>query len=419
MLAAWLKRGSADRDPAPDTGAEAELARLLPLVARQRGLDAGAPPGLDAVDRATLVQRALHHLERQTPTLQLEAQTELLVRLELVPSSFSLEDALRALLERELTAFYDPASRRIVIDRALPVAARRRVLAHELVHALVDREHSLGARLLALDTSDRKAALLTLAEGDAEALVARLELAGLVPAPTAALRGREGPEGALPGVLERSLAAAYVDGRAAVQRLLDSGGFAAVDALYRAPPDGTHALLASGLGGDFRAPAPPLPDPTPPEPGWTAFHSDVLGAQTWRTVLEQWLPAEHAAELARGWDGDRLVWFQRGTRRVLVWEVRTDAERAGEVARLVSRALQLSGPEPELRTARATRFVCRAWRDGAVMGRWMGERSLIIAVLTDPAQSAQCQTLSAWTIPATQRRSESRDPGPPSLRGPG
>jgi len=245
----------------------------------------------------------------------------------------------------------------------------------------------------------------------------------------------------LPGVLARSLSAAYVDGRGVVQRLLRRGGFAAVDALYRKPPAGTYQLLAANFPLMIPDAVPALPDLTPPnptllgpmppgstpsDPGWALRHSDVLGAQTWRTVLEEWLPPERADELARGWDGDRLGWFERAGQRLLVWEVRSDAEHAAPLARGVAHALGLATPERDSRTdarldrptARATGFTCRAQRDGGVMGRWIHGRSLILAALSGAARSAQCDLLATWTIPALRRQKPGRDLGPPRLIGP-
>lgn len=442
-LEAWLHPGSdgerppqalalgASADTPADTPAEgafgaapdAELDGLLELVARRRGLDFRERPPLDAVPRVELVERAWHWIETQTSAERRDTEAELLVRLELVPAEFAWEPALRALLARRLQAFYDPATRRIVIDRALPARDRWRVLAHELVHALVDQHHALGARLVAAPSADRQAALLTLAEGDAEALVAQLRppaarapsAAGAAPLDLDAAPDGDRP---LPGVLARSLSAAYADGRAALQRVLERGDFAEVDALYREPPAGTHQLLAPGF--PERRPPPPslLPGATPPGPAWTLRHSDVLGAQAWRSVLEEWLPPERAAELAQAWDGDRLEAFERGGERLLMWQVRSRAELAGAVAKAVSHGLGLSEPAGRRRTARATGLSCRAQRDGGVMGRWVQGRSLVIAALTGAAQTVQCESLAAWTIPAAPRQTQRRDLGFPRLIGP-
>lgn len=380
-------------------------------MARERGLEFRERPELDAVARVELVERAWHWIETQTSAEQRAIEAELLVRFELVPHGFAWEPALRDVLAHRLQAFYDPSTRRIVIDRQLPASERRRVLAHELVHALVDQHHALGARLAAPGSADLEAALLTLAEGDAEAVVARLELG--------ATADDAQPEPELPGVLARSLSAAYVDGFAALQRVLERGGFAAVDTLYRQPLDGTHQLLAPNFPLEIPPAVPALPGVTPPEPGWTLRHADVLGAQTWRTVLEEWLPAARAAELARGWDGDRLERFEREGRRMLVWQVRSQVAVAAAVAQAVSHGLRLApADERGARTPRASELACRAQRDGAVMGRWIRGRSLVIAALTDAAQTVQCESLASWTIPATRRQTRPRDLGPPRLIGP-
>lgn len=378
-----------------------ELAPLMELVARRRGLAFLEPPELEPLSRAELVRRALRWIDAQTPPALRGADAELLLRLELVPRGFSRAAALAELLARRLQAFYDPASRRILIDRALPLGARRRVLAHELVHALVDQRHALGAQLSGPGSADRRAALLTLAEGDADAVVTQLW--GTVPeAPGLADAAWSETEPALPEVLTRALSAPYADGQRVVRRLLEAGGFAAVDALYRDPPDGTHQLLDPEFPASLATSPPELPAPTPPDPSWTLAFSDVLGEQTWRTVLEQWLPPERAAELAGGWRGDRLAAFQRGTRRVLVWEVRSDAERATPVAQAVSHALSVS-PARGHHTPRASALSCRPHRDAGVVGQWRHECSLFLVSLLDAAQTVQCAQLVPWTIPASPR----------------
>jgi hypothetical protein len=414
-LDAWLHPSTTESraDGSSDDGAPRGewLDPVLELVARRRALDIRERPELDAVSRVELVERAWHWIETQSSVEQRAAEAELLVRLELLPADIAWEPALRAVLARRLKGFYDPSTRRIVIDRQLPPRERRRVLAHELVHALADQHHALGARLTASGSSDRRAALLTLAEGDAESLVGELALPELDAA-------AEGDEPELPGVLARSLSAAYVDGVAAVQRVVERGGFAAVDKLYHQPLDGTHQLLAPSFPLAIPGAVAALPGVTAPEPGWRLRHADVLGAQTWRTVLEEWLPPARAAELARGWDGDRLELFERSGQRLLVWQVRSQAELAAAVVQAVSHGLRLEPPEPAARTPRATGLWCRAQRDGAVMGRWSQGRRLVIAALTDAAQTVQCESLAAWTIPAAPRQTRRRDPGPPRLIGP-
>ena len=90
----------------------------MELVARRRGLAFLEPPELEPLSRAELVRRALRWIDAQTPPALRGADTELLLRLELVPRGFSRAAALAELLERRLQAFYDPASRRLGMREA-------------------------------------------------------------------------------------------------------------------------------------------------------------------------------------------------------------------------------------------------------------------------------------------------------------
>jgi hypothetical protein len=217
-------------------------------------------------------------------------------------------------------------------------------------------------------------------------------------------------------VLSRALAASYTDGQTVVRRVLHQGGYAAIDALYLQPPESTHALLDPGFPA-VRAIATPLPAPTTPPAGWTLRVADVLGEQAWRTLLEEWLPLEQAADVARGWDGDRLALFERGTASVLVWELRSNAEQAGAAARVLSARL---GGSAKVSAApqRANALRCRAVPGGAVMGQRVLGRSLTLVSLHDAVSPVDCAALREWLIPLPRARHPERDPGPTRLIGP-
>jgi hypothetical protein len=82
------------------------------------------------------------------------------------------------------------------------------------------------------------------------------------------------------------------------------GGWAAVDRLLAKPPRSTAALLYPTLP----APGPPLGDHAlpPVPPGWDEVITDTVGAWGVATWLTPGLGATAAAELAAGWDGDRI-----------------------------------------------------------------------------------------------------------------
>ena len=393
-----------------------EVATLMRTVSRQRRLVPRELPGLASVGRDELVARALalsRALEaRAEPGAPLASDVEalLLRALELVPREFDREAATRAALEAHLQAFYDPLAREVVIDRALETRLRRRVLAHELVHALADQHFALGARLAAPDASaDARSALLTLAEGDAEALVRELWPSSQAAEGGAAVA--RAVETSWPPVLARALAAPYVDGASVVQRAIADGGWPTVNALYQRR-DGTRALLQPST--DDAAPAGAVASPPAPA-GFTPTFSDVLGAQAWRIVLEEWLPEPEARQIASGWTGDRLTLFDGERRQRLVWEVRSTAKHAAAAARAVSAGLDLM---PQSGEDGASGLVCRPHRDGGVVVRQRRGDSVLIAFAADERRdgdtvpaSDTCTTLGEWLTAASTAVGQRPDPG--------
>jgi len=138
-----------------------------------------------------------------------------------------------------------------------------------------------------------------------------------------------------PPVLVRSLLAPYVDGLAFTHFLRRRGGFTAVDEAWRAPPVSTEQLLHPEK---FLAHELPLivalPSPPPHAPALQERFHDVMGEQTLRLLLEEWLPASTAAEAAADWGGDRLTVFSDDARQrwAVGWHVRFDSAAAAERA---------------------------------------------------------------------------------------
>ncbi len=370
-------------------------------MAVQRGLEFRSIPEIESVSAADLLARARAQIERQTPEPVRDARAQILLRLELVPSDFEWLIGIEGALRGRLQAFYDPDRCRIVIDRALTDGDRERALAHELVHALQDQHHALGARLeYAPDAGDRQAALLALAEGDADALVAELawprtSTAGPSWADHSTLDTLAAANPAVPEVLLRSLSAAYVDGLPIVQRVRAAGGWSAVDALYARPTLTTHELLSSSFPGARQAFS-TLPAALPPDVDWQLRYSDVLGEQTLRTVLEEWTPRSSAEHLASGWTGDRLSNFERGAARALVWELRMDRQRSAAAAHALRQGLHLSAMTSTASDERARPFVCRAHRDGGVVALFIHRPRLWLLSLMDETNDAGCPALAQW-----------------------
>jgi hypothetical protein len=277
-----------------------------------------------------LARRARQQFERDLPEHVRGAQALLLQRLGLVPSNFDLAAALEASLPGRLEAFYASEPATLYVDAALSGVDRQRALAHELVHALQDRAQGLSRRLRYEPGAwDRQSALHALAEGDAVAVVEQLGFGASERAPPEA-----GP--ALPGVIARSLAAPYLDARARVAELLAEGGFAAVDRALAEPPASSHQLLHPGAGAALSA----LDDFPAPSSAYQPVYADVLGEQSLRCVLEEWVAGAAAAELASGWAADRVSVFASDTDVAVVWELALQRpELASGIARLLAAAV--------------------------------------------------------------------------------
>ena len=387
-------------------------------VARARQLERQQPPALVSVPREVLVERALALVAAQESPGSLDAEARRLWALELVPAEFAWQTALRRAFEAGLWAFYDAARAEIVIDAQLVGSARQRVLAHELAHALVDRHFGLTARLADPHaTSDARAALHLLAEGDALAVVDEIwpgepgepDEPGEPSVSETSSASLDAALPELPPVAQRELGAAYVDGSAVVQRLRASEGWGAIDAAYRAPPSSTHALLA---------PAPTTPTWVGmgelPEPGWRLVFDDVLGEQALRITLEEWLPATQATDVAADWNGDRLTALERdGSERALLWELRWRSGRGENAAATLRQALHL----PPFALEHGA-VMCRPHRDAGVLGQWSHDDRLWLVHLTGVPARGGCERLERWSRAVLEDAAGGADPGPRRLIGP-
>lgn len=322
-----------------DAEAERRLKAALDLVARVRGLPAKTPVNLQVLERGPLLDRVREHVAAEVPPEVIDAQGHVLLSLGLVPLDFDYRAAVFDLLESQLAGFYDPRGKSMYLARDLAPAAEHATLAHELVHALQDQYWDLGSRLeYRPGQGDAQSALHALAEGDATSAMLEIPLVGLersaLDVPESALSlemeltmATDERAMTVPRVLRASLVAPYIDGLRFVHALRRRGGWAAVDAAWKAPPTTTEQLLHLEKY-DASEPALELPPPTPPDEGWEVVYDDSLGEQGLRIVLEEWAPKRVAARAAEGWGGDRITLFRRrgdyGETYALSWLLRFD-----------------------------------------------------------------------------------------------
>lgn len=341
-------------DSNQDLALEQQLRSALAYVSSIRQLPAREPVQGRTISRSEIAKYLTSELDAETPPDVMQATEALLYGFGTVGPDFDFRSSVLTLMTSQLLGFYDPKQKTFFVGRDLHGDELRVTLWHELVHALQDQHYDLSHLAdWEPDEGDRQSAVHGLAEGDATS--AMLD-ALLKPRGGSAL---EVPDGLLradavlgsasetaPPVLVRSLLAPYIDGLAFTNELRRRGGFAAVDAAWKHPPLSTEQLLHPDK---FLAGEAPLSVPLPPPPALAPelkerFH-DVMGEQTLRILLEEWLPARTAAAAAADWGGDRLSVFADDARTswAVAWHLRFDSSEAGQRAyRALARAAPLT-----------------------------------------------------------------------------
>ncbi len=278
----------------------------------------------------------------------------------LYPAGLDLKAASLKLLKSQVAGFYDPHGKEMVLveggadlgiwNSAAQFMVQRDVvgemlLAHELTHALQDQNFDLESSLDKVkNNDDRELALKSVAEGDAtiagfayvmgrmddstaDALANNLKqlpqaLAAEVP---------NTPEG-----LSAPLVFQYSEGVRFVAEAYRRGGWRAVDALYRNPPQSSHQILHPSLYFDSKAPAPriELAGYEGIMSGWKKADDDTYGELLLHVILERNLGKQsNELGLASRWIADRMIILQESRGVNVIWMLAfSDAQTASHFA---------------------------------------------------------------------------------------
>lgn len=301
---------------APDAASRAKVRAMLARVSRARGLPVRREVESKVLTREQILARVRAHVEKEIPREVAAHEGELLAALELLPPEYDYLEGVFRLLQGRIAGFYEPSDATMYLVEDLREDEVTETLAHELAHALQDQAYRLGSLLeFAPGDGDRTAAAHALAEGDAMSVMLDVTLGSAFNISEAALRrvltlsnaaSEAGSQA--PRALAESLIVPYADGFSFVQRCRERGGWAAVDAVWRALPASTEQLLHPEK---YQAREPPIQVGVPPfatlGPGFRAVIHDVMGEQGLRIMLAEWTTHERAAKGAAGWGGDRYV----------------------------------------------------------------------------------------------------------------
>jgi hypothetical protein len=349
------------QDEAAEIALEANLDRIAQETAELREL-----PPLAEIDDVLVSQDELlammPELIAEEITLeQAVAQSRSLAALGLIPAGTDLLDLNVRLMSEQVAGFYDPLSDQMLVLFDGNPGLTEYFYAHEVIHALQDAyldPDDLMEDLTALN-SDQTLATVALYEGDA--VTGSTAYLQRHPALTGALlreAGRNSPVmDAAPAAAVVTLLFPYTSGAAFVDRLLDEGGWDAVDTAYGDMPASTEQILhpLKYLKRDEPSLL-ALPDPASAlGADWRVVDEDTLGELQTALLLANFDPGEgfngitgdialpeSARNAAAGWDGDRFALWEDGEREILVWRAVWDTP---EDARAFSCALAQFGNE--------------------------------------------------------------------------
>jgi len=374
----------------------AEAGRLFRELADLRGLPAlGQPPAVVVRARDERRRFILRELARKYPGPRLEAERQAMVAWGLVPPDFDVTTLITDLVLEQAAAYYDPAAKTMVLANWLGPEAQRDALAHELVHALQDRQVDLDGFLASPPgRSDETLARQALIEGEAVALTLDLALRrqgqSLEKLPDVGAyqraidRSATGPIfSRAPRFMRAMLTFPYAGGLGFVRELRRRFPWGQMSALYRDPPRSTAQILHPELYFDRRelplaVPLPDLADTLGPDA--KRVIEDDAGEFGLREILRQYLG--ESVEAA-GWRGDRYVVWSDQDALVLValtlWSTEATAGAFTEAyGRVLGRKLDLPVPAGD-------RMVSTWQKDGRAFALERRGRAVLVAEQIRPA----------------------------------
>jgi hypothetical protein len=282
-------------------------------VRAERGLPAPAIGPAKLLSRPELEAELRRNFDTDYPAARRAADNNLLRALGLLSADQDIGELQLKLLSGQVIGFYDDKTKRmaVVADAGLDASAKV-TYAHEYTHALQDKAFGLASLdIQAVGEDDRDLARLSLVEGDATTSMFLWALAHLSPDELAGITQTPLPDtSGIPSWMLQQLLFPYTTGADFVARLQASGGWSAVDAVFKAPPASTEQVMhyekyvaheapdtvqaprvAAGLGS-----------------GWREVPADTLGeamTSIWLKALG--VVAADADNAAEGWGGDRVV----------------------------------------------------------------------------------------------------------------
>jgi hypothetical protein len=325
----------------PDAEQQAALsavaAPLYDQLAERRGIASpGPPPPVLVRSRADNRRFIEREINRRYSQDQLEAERKSMVAWGVLPADYDLQRLFLDLLEEQVSAYYDPLGKVMVVGDWLPREEQRAALVHELVHALQDRELPIDAFISPEPGhGDRLLTRQALVEGEAVALTFDLmlkaqatdisRLPDLTMTQGLITTSAGGPViDKAPKFVRDLLLFPYVEGLGFIYQFRKRQPWAAMSAIYSDPPRSTTQILHPEKYFDRREDpvAVAIPDLSRLLPGSQLVSDDDLGEFSLGAVLALHLGDTEGPRAAAGWRGDRYrIWEDAAGRFTIVYRV--------------------------------------------------------------------------------------------------
>ncbi len=282
----------------------------------------------------------------------------------LLPRDYNLKETLAQVYAEEVAAFYDPKTKTMHLIEEPKTAAKKAptflerlfgkkgefdkdenktVIAHELTHALADQHYDLDAMQEAVKKDDdRSLALDALIEGEATLAMfgagmddwngddiirlpaERMEFTFNLLAPFMPVMGAGKALRDAPPIISESMIFPYFRGMVFCAKLVNAGGWSAIDDVYKNPPLSTEQVLhPEKYRVKLDLPMTIDLGTLKPGEGWKEVGRNVLGEMQMAVMLKK-----HGGKTAAaGWDGDRYAVFEGPQNKLgLVWLSTWDSE---------------------------------------------------------------------------------------------
>ncbi len=343
-------------------------------VAEIRGLELKAPIKKGIKRRDELRDVLITKLAEEVSDDQIAAEGEVFARLGLIPEDLDYKKMLLDVLTEQIAGFYDQKTKELYVMQGIPLVLQRPAMAHELFHGIQDQHFdilSLQAPFSSTENGDFALARSALIEGDATVVMFDFSLyeSGTLPQPGKTsvvdiplvagmlkrlnfddLTAIESMMGGAPGMGSESVAESALGKAPAIFReLLMFPYFAgmrfivmmriqkswdAIDAIYDNPPVSTEQILHPEryVAGDSPVFLRYAPQKDVLSDQWKSIYDTVMGEFQVHLYLKKHLAEVEGADpssASMGWDGDRLLAWERNDRVLLshlsVWDSEEEA----------------------------------------------------------------------------------------------